>query len=32
MGSVPPVFGGDALVVAAKGAAEFRRRGQSPWQ
>jgi len=32
MGRVPPVFAQDALVVAAKGAAEFRRRGQAEWQ
>ncbi|KIN00706.1 hypothetical protein OIDMADRAFT_146091 [Oidiodendron maius Zn] len=32
MGRVPPVFAQDALVVAAKGAAEFRRRGQAKWQ
>lgn len=32
MKDMPPVFGDDALVAAAKGAAEFRRRGQSPFQ
>lgn len=32
LGRVPPIFSDNALVVAAKGAAEFRRRGQSPYQ
>jgi hypothetical protein len=32
MGRAVPIFSDDALVVAAKGAAEFRRRGQSPYQ
>jgi hypothetical protein len=31
-GQVPPIFSEDAVVVAAKGAAELRRRGQAPWQ
>ena len=32
LGRIPPIFSNDAVVVAAKGAAEFRRRGQSPYQ
>jgi hypothetical protein len=32
MGEVPLDFSDDAVVVAAKGAAEFKRRGQSKWQ
>ena len=31
LGSVPPISADDALIVAAKGAAEFRRRGKAPW-
>lgn len=32
MRHVPPIFSNDTVVAAAKGAAEFRRRGQAPWQ
>lgn len=32
MGKAPPIYSDDALVAAARGAAEFRRRGQSPYQ
>jgi hypothetical protein len=31
IGMVPPIFVDDPVVVAAKGAAEFRRRGESPF-
>jgi hypothetical protein len=31
VGSVPPISADGALVVTAKGAAEFRRRGKAPW-
>lgn len=31
-GEVPPIFADDAVVVAAKAAAELRRRGQAAWQ
>jgi hypothetical protein len=31
IGSVPPIISEDAVVVAAKGAAEFMRRGPAPW-
>lgn len=31
MGDAPPIFAADEIVVAAKGAAEFRRRGKAPW-
>lgn len=32
MGEVPPIISHDTVVVAAKGAAELRRRGQANWQ
>jgi hypothetical protein len=31
IGIIPPIFVDDPVVVAAKGAAEFRRRGESPF-
>lgn len=31
VGSVPPISAEDALVVTAKGAAEFMRRGKAAW-
>ena len=31
MGVVPPIFFNDPVVVAAKGAAELRQRGESPF-
>lgn len=31
LGWVPRIFSEDAVVVAAKGVAELRRRGKAPW-
>jgi hypothetical protein len=31
LGWVPPIYADDAMAVAAKGAAELRRRGKAPW-
>jgi len=31
LGWLPPIYSDDAVVVAAKGAAELRRRGKAPW-
>jgi hypothetical protein len=32
MGTVPPIFSENSVVVAAKGAAELWRRGEAPWR